>query len=374
MLHPRGGHKRLRHAHTTRIDNILLYILVSRVSFSLYLVILFPYVSSVSFLNCVHPIDDLMALLPDIINAESEALNESNNSHVLPVTIDDDSIIFDDFADMDVSSAFWMEIVDMVNTNTRYTTPLIIVGGCVGNLMAVYVFSQTKLWRQSSNYYLSALCLSDTLFLLLTGLLYLTTYQHVNVYNRPGLCEAITYFSSLASFISVWLVVSFTAERYVAVAHPLRRANWCTSSRALHVLSTCVVVGATVNLPLLYFSDMVPNEVLNHTVCGVQKHKKVNDCIHCLPFLSYVSHESNVLFCKQDKLRMFNFIDMVCVFLLPMLLIIVFNTFIALRVWNDARVRGSMTSQHQTRMYDDYICYLLTEHSLKWCNAQGTQQ
>lgn len=213
-------------------------------------------------------IDELMALWPDNNNL---TLNETNILHSGIIDVEDE------YPEMNVSSAVWLEIADIVNTNLRYTTPMIIVGGCVGNLMAVYVFRRTKkLAQQSSTYYLAALCLSDTLYLLLHGLLYLTTYQHLNVYNRSGLCEAITYLSSSASFISVWLVVAFTAERYVAVAHPLRRNNWCTSSRALNVLNLCMAVGATMNLPLLYFTDMMPSVLHNQTMCGLQTHKKVS--------------------------------------------------------------------------------------------------
>lgn len=47
-----------------------------------------------------------------------------------------------------------------------YYTPVLVCLGCIGNVLSVFVFFRTKLKKLSSSYYLSALAVSDTIFLL----------------------------------------------------------------------------------------------------------------------------------------------------------------------------------------------------------------
>lgn len=54
-------------------------------------------------------------------------------------------------------------------------------------------------------------------------------------------------------------------------------------------------------------------------------------------------------------MRVFNCIDFVCVLVLPMLLIIVFNTIIAVRVWSGTGFRRHMTSQQHVRSSNKYV-------------------
>lgn len=243
-------------------------------------------------------------------------------------------------ADDPQASTFWLSMADFISDNSSITQPLIIVGGCLGNVLAVLVFRLTMLRKQSSSYYLAALCISDTCFLVLTGLEYLTSYEYVNIWYRPVACELLTYGSGVASFLSVWFVVAFTAERYVAVLHPLRRPDWCTVTRAKLVLAICTLVSMVLNAPLLYFSDTVWNET--RYMCELKPQKKVERApMKC-------KHKLIVNMClNQDLYRAYNLMDMVCVFLLPMLLIIVLNAFIAVTVWSGAGFHRRMTTHQQ---------------------------
>lgn len=175
----------------------------------------------------------------------------------------------------DLNSAYTQHVSDIVQSIARITTPAIIVTGCLGNLLAVLVFRFTTLCKQSSSYYLAALCISDTGFLVLNAIEYLSTHQYINIYHQPIACETLNYLSGVFSFLSVWFVVAFTAERYVAVLHPLRRPDWCTVRRAKLMLAVCTLLGMVLNTPLLYFSDLVPNDQWNRTVCELFEHKKV---------------------------------------------------------------------------------------------------
>ena len=112
-----------------------------------------------------------------------------------------------------------------------YVLPVVALVGLAGNLLSFVVFVATYMWRLSSSVYLAALCLADMGFLLCV-LASWATHIGVDVYHTEGWCQTFIYLTYVSSFLSVWYVVSFTAERYIAVHFPLRRQDLCTTRRA----------------------------------------------------------------------------------------------------------------------------------------------
>ena len=127
-----------------------------------------------------------------------------------------------------------------------YVTPVIIFVGLVGNVCSFVVFVFTHLRELSASVYLASLAVADTGFLLQLFAMWLG-YVRVFVFHMNGWCQTFVYVSYVTSFLSVWLVVGFTVERYVAVCHPLRRHDMCTLRRAK------MVVGALVTFSLLFY-------------------------------------------------------------------------------------------------------------------------
>ncbi|KAI0208999.1 hypothetical protein LSAT2_006304 [Lamellibrachia satsuma] len=128
-----------------------------------------------------------------------------------------------------------------------YVTPAIIFVGLVGNACSFVVFVSTHLRELSASVYLASLAVADTGFLLQLFAMWLG-YVRVFVFHLNGWCQTFVYVSYVTSFLSVWLVVGFTVERYVAVCHPLRRHDMCTLRRA-----KMVVAGLT-TFSLLFYS------------------------------------------------------------------------------------------------------------------------
>lgn len=90
--------------------------------------------------------------------------------------------------------------------------PIIVVIGIIGNLLSILVFMRTRICRLSSSVYLAALAVSDTGFLLQLGVVWMN-YVGVHLFHMYGFCQLFIYLSYVCSFMSVWLVVSFTVER-----------------------------------------------------------------------------------------------------------------------------------------------------------------
>lgn len=163
-------------------------------------------------------------------------------------------------------------ISDFVN---KYYVPIICCTGSIGNILSVFVFFMTKLRKLSSSFYLAALAISDTCFLCGLFVQWLN-FLNVNIYNQNYFCQFFTFFSYLASFCSVWFVVAFTVERFIAVMYPLKRQIMCTVRRAKIVLLGLTLAGCVHCIPYILIAKPVYNSKLNDTICDLNSTYKVS--------------------------------------------------------------------------------------------------
>ncbi|MCL4156696.1 UNVERIFIED_CONTAM: hypothetical protein GTU68_003814 [Idotea baltica] len=124
--------------------------------------------------------------------------------------------------------------------------PFLVAFGGVGNVLSLWVFCTPSFRGHSSSCYLAALAASDTLFLLTLLVVWLSNTT-VDLFNAQGWCQGVTYLTHVATFVSVWLVVAFTVERFIAVCYPLLRSVVCTVRRA-----RTIVGGLFLSALLLY--------------------------------------------------------------------------------------------------------------------------
>ena len=110
--------------------------------------------------------------------------------------------------------------------------PIIAFVGVVGNTISIIVFMSNYFRHvsSSSSCFLTGLACADNIFLLT---LFLTWYDGsvVNFIVSVEACQFIGYITYVTSFLSVWFVVGFTVERYVAICHPLHSKILCSNSR-----------------------------------------------------------------------------------------------------------------------------------------------
>nr|XP_053646672.1 thyrotropin-releasing hormone receptor-like [Cherax quadricarinatus] len=217
-----------------------------------------------------------------------------------------------------------MYIIDHIQ---QWLTPVLVVFGCVGNITSVWVFHSSKLRSLSSSCYLAALAASDTVFLLTLLLVWLSMVGY-DLLNQPGWCQAIIYASYVATFLSVWLVVAFTVERFIAVCYPLLRAAVCTVRRARLVILALTIVALLLYSYLVVAAAPGMHPTAGRTMCKVRP--------------QYVQVATTM-----------NHIDTVLTLVLPVLLIVTLNVRIARCVWHVERLRHSMTLAHSHTASND---------------------
>ena len=200
-----------------------------------------------------------------------------------------------------------------------YYTPLLICLGSLGNLLSVFVFYSSKLRLQSTSQYLSALAISDTVFLLQLLPPWLSAAQLTGLFHTGGFCQVFVYVSYVTCCLSAWLVVAFTVERFVAVLYPLRRNAMCTLTRARHVIIGLTITSVVLNLPVLRFALPTIDD------CNIDR--------------EYLEHAAR-----------FNLVDTVLSFTVPLGIIIVLNTWIMIGVCRLERARHQLMKTEQPRL------------------------
>ncbi|XKL59564.1 hypothetical protein PGB90_000580 [Kerria lacca] len=75
-----------------------------------------------------------------------------------------------------------------------YYTPVLVILGSIGNIISVFVFFNTKLRKQSSSYYLAALAISDTGFLITQFISWLNLVD-LPLFKKSGYCQMTIYTS-----------------------------------------------------------------------------------------------------------------------------------------------------------------------------------
>lgn len=187
-----------------------------------------------------------------------------------------------------------------------YYLPSMIFVGLVGNLLSCVVFLNTHLKMRSSSYYLAALACADFGFLASLFLVWLNSTLEIPVFNIEGYCQCIVYVSSVCGFLSVWLIVAFTVERFIAVQYPLRRPHMCTVARAKAIVLYLVCISVLAHSYVFVTSGII----------------QMNDG----------SQVCEMLEGHHETMRIINIVDSLLTLIVPLVLIVVMNTMITVNL------------------------------------------
>ncbi|XP_041355314.1 probable G-protein coupled receptor 139 [Gigantopelta aegis] len=140
----------------------------------------------------------------------------------------------------------------------------IVIAGTIGNIMLFIMVSDSKLASLSYTVYLKFMAFCDCLALIVG--MYLQTEEYFNLPKLANMSNTIIKivigFEFLPTFLSPWLVVGFTLDRFVCVCFPLKREIFCTRKKAIAVCSCMVAATIVLVIPILDISELVMSDNL----------------------------------------------------------------------------------------------------------------
>lgn len=127
-------------------------------------------------------------------------------------------------------------------------SPAILVFGICGNLLTLLVMLRSRMSGNSTSVFLPVLAVADSIALV-SGIIpeWLEMAHIIKLKGlHPWSCRAekVIFYSSIDA--SIWTLLAFTIDRWLAVVFPLKKTSWCTERRAK--IAVIVVICSSIGL------------------------------------------------------------------------------------------------------------------------------
>ncbi|XP_076445830.1 neuromedin-U receptor 2-like [Babylonia areolata] len=127
---------------------------------------------------------------------------------------------------------------------------LLFLTGVVGNVSTCIVIARNSYMHTVTNCYLFSLAVSDVLTLIFALPPELFSIWEAYPWQwGESFCLFKTFLMETTSYATVLTITGFTAERYVAICHPLRGARSCGRARAVRCIISIWLLSAACALP-----------------------------------------------------------------------------------------------------------------------------
>ncbi|CAF1170767.1 unnamed protein product [Adineta steineri] len=143
---------------------------------------------------------------------------------------------------------------------TRAIIPVIIVIGVVGNSLNIAVLARRALYHHACSRYFLAVAINNLLFsgIFLTYRLSVNGYQD-DLANYTGIsCKIITYIATVSSFISPYLIVFASVDRYCASSANAQIRRLSSVRISKWIICTVISVFALFFIHILVLFDLQP--------------------------------------------------------------------------------------------------------------------
>ena len=140
-----------------------------------------------------------------------------------------------------------------------YVSPVILITGFVGNLLALTVLLRRPLRESSTFCLLAALAVTDSV-VLLNGLLrdWLSIVLPSTAFTRfnqtLGLCKPVEILMVSSMYCSAWLIVAVSWDRYMAVCRPVQAIAFRTPCRAGVIAGVTVIIATVAAISMTFIS------------------------------------------------------------------------------------------------------------------------
>ena len=222
--------------------------------------------------------------------------------------------------------------------------PVIALLGLIGNALTMVVLWRKEM-KSNTILYMRGLAVSDT-GILITATFALTPFACANYLQNnalryfndniyPIVYTPVNYVVMTMQACNVWITVSVSVERYVAICHPFNASRLCTSRKTLIVLCSITLMSVIYNLPRLLATNIQECAKVNET--------SVTDCY----YLSDTMFGRTYLYKTVYHSVMYTMI----IFVIPLVSLFILNVFLLqeLMRMRNRRVGTNIHSDNEAR-------------------------
>ncbi|GLV45755.1 Trissin receptor [Carabus blaptoides fortunei] len=207
-------------------------------------------------------------------------------------------------------------LFDRTDVRVIFITLYTIVFCCCffGNLLVILVVTLSRRLRSITNFFLANLAVAD----LCVGVF--CVFQNLSMYLIPTwvlgnfLCKMYQFVHSLSYTASIFILVVICTERYFAIIHPITCKQILTPTRLRMVIILVWITSAVYSAPRFIWVETIVNNMRNggsETICATHR-KKYNS-------------------------ELFDMINFVLLYVVPLVVMTVLYTRIAVGLWRSSR-------------------------------------
>ncbi|KAH8375079.1 hypothetical protein KR093_003282, partial [Drosophila rubida] len=217
-------------------------------------------------------------------------------------------------------------IFDRTDVRIIFITLYTIVFCCCffGNLLVILVVTLSRRLRSITNFFLANLAFADFCVGLFCVMQNLSIYLIDSWVFGEFLCRMYQFVHSLSYTASIFILVVICMERYFAIVHPITCKQILTATRLRMVIVTVWITSAVYSTPKFVFSKTIKNI---HTEDGQEE-------------------EICVLDREMFNSKLLDMINFVLLYVMPLLVMMVLYSKIAIALWRSSRGLTPHVSQH----------------------------
>ncbi|XP_015035281.2 trissin receptor isoform X2 [Drosophila pseudoobscura] len=222
-------------------------------------------------------------------------------------------------------------IFDRTDVRIIFITLYTIVFCCCffGNLLVILVVTLSRRLRSITNFFLANLAFADFCVGLFCVMQNLSIYLIESWVFGEFLCRMYQFVHSLSYTASIFILVVICMERYFAIVHPITCKQILTAARLRMVIVTVWITSAVYSTPKFVFSKTIKNV---HTQDGQEE-------------------EICVLDREMFNSKLLDMINFVLLYVMPLLVMTVLYSKIAIALWRSSRGLTPHVVQQQQQQH-----------------------
>ncbi|KAH8413943.1 hypothetical protein KR009_000639 [Drosophila setifemur] len=196
-----------------------------------------------------------------------------------------------------------------------------------GNLLVILVVTLSRRLRSITNFFLANLAFADFCVGLFCVMQNLSIYLIESWVFGEFLCRMYQFVHSLSYTASIFILIVICMERYFAIVHPITCKQILTAPRLRMVIVTVWITSAVYSTPKFVFSKTIKNI---HTQNGQEE-------------------EICVLDREMFNSKLLDMINFVLLYVMPLLVMTVLYSKIAIALWRSSRGLTPHVAQYQQK-------------------------